>query len=90
MAKTAKCERTGETVDLADGYFVGHFHTGEWQFNSRDAPSEMHDYNVAVMQILGSPREFCDWMAHLYQKSWFDPNKFFQFFVRFKEADRFQ
>jgi hypothetical protein len=84
---TAKCERTGKDISLRDGFFTADPFTGEWSFVGKDAPEKSGEYNVAVDDLLSSPKSLVDWLAHLHEKTWFDPEKFFQFFERFRESN---
>ncbi len=85
--KTAKCERTNEQILLSDGYLVCNASTGEWSFISIDAEGHNFDYEIQLDRIVNSPEALIDWMAHLQEKSWFNPIKFFQFFDRFRREN---
>jgi hypothetical protein len=85
--KTAKCERTGHQILLSDGFFVANAGTGEWSFISLDAEENSYDYHIAITALIKSPEALVDWMAHLNQKTWFKPSKFFEFFERFREEN---
>jgi hypothetical protein len=84
MPTTAKCHRTGDAIPLIDGFITGNPRTGEWVFVQEAAPEELGDYNIAMKQLLRGPEELCDWMAQLRDKTWFSPEKFFDFFTRFR------
>lgn len=86
--KKAVCERTNEAVFLSQGAFVADPGTGEWSFVSVQAPEEHGDYAVPVSAIVKSPEALVDWLAHLNEKTWFDPKKFIDFFTRFREANK--
>ena len=83
--KSAKCERKGEDVPLGNGFLVASTETGVWSFVSLDAPEVHGDYSIPVKDIVKSPEALVDWMAHLNEKSWFDANKLFDFFTRFRK-----
>lgn len=85
--KTAKCERTGADILLSDGWLVADASTGEWSFVSIDANEKAYDYHIELRELIKSPEAFVDWLAHLSEKTWFDPRKFFAFFERFREKN---
>ena len=84
---TAKCDRTNSKTIMADGFFVAEPSTGEWLFVCKDAPDLPGDYCIKVADIFKSPAAFVDWIAHLNEKTWFDPNKFADFFTRLRKAN---
>ena len=86
--KTATCERTGEKILLREGFFTANPASGEWVFISKTAPEEHGDYPVPASELVNSVESFVDWMAHLAEKTWFVPVKFFAFFTRFREANK--
>lgn len=86
MAVKAKCERTGATVELSKGFFVADALTGEWIFTSGNS-EQTSDYAVLVGEIVRSPEAFVDWMAHLSEKTWFKPDRFFAFMERFRREN---
>ena len=83
--KTAKCERTGQHTPLVDGYLVANIRTGQWSFVNVDADEYISDYNFPITDLIKSPEALVDWMAHLDDKTWFDPYTFFEFFKRFRK-----
>jgi hypothetical protein len=85
--KSAKCERTSQDVPLSNGYFVASTETGVWSFISKDAPEVHDDYFIPVKDVVKSPEAIVDWMAHLTEMSWFDANKLFDFFTRFRKEN---
>jgi hypothetical protein len=85
--KTAKCERTGHEILLSDGFLIANAATGDWSFVSLDAEEKSYDYHVAISDFTKSPEALVDWMAHLNEKSWFSPAKFFSFFERFRDKN---
>lgn len=46
---------------------------------SPDVANETTDYVVSVKAMIKSPEAFVAWIAHLYEKSWFDANEFVGF-----------
>lgn len=85
--KTAKCERTGEQLLLSDGWLIADASTGEWSFVSTDAEDHAYDYYIELRALLKSPEALVDWLAHLNEKSWFEPRKFFAFFERLRREN---
>lgn len=82
------CEKTGKKILLLEGYFVADPNTGNWSFVSADAPEASGEYDVAVTKLVKSPEALVDWMAHLNEKTWFVPQKFFDFFTKFRKANK--
>lgn len=87
MTITAKCQATGAQIPLDKGFLVGNSHTGEWSFQSSQAPEKMADYAIPLGDVAASPQGLVDWLAHLREKSWFDPAKFFDFMVSFRREN---
>lgn len=87
MGVAAKCQQTGASIDLAAGFFVADVHTGVWGFVSKDAPDRMGEYWIQASELVRSPEALVDWLAHLYEKSWFDPVKFFEFMHAFRKEN---
>ncbi len=87
MSKTAKCERTGKHVPIDECYFTADPISGEWEFICKEAPKKAGEYNIAVAALIKTPEALCDWLAHLSEKTWFNPAKFFGFFHRFRKAN---
>ena len=86
--KTAKCNRTGIQTPLSDGFFVADIDAGEWQFVGQNVPEKSgSEYSIAVSRIVSSPEAFVDWMGHLNEKSWFDAEKFADFFTRLRKEN---
>lgn len=85
---TAKCSTTGQEILLNKGYFVAVIETGEWKFISNEAPETSGLYQVRIADIIKSPQAFVDWMAHLYEKSWFNADKFFRFLTTFRAENK--
>jgi len=82
--KVARCERTGKRIPLREGFLVADASTGEWLFVSTNAPERAYDYDIQVASLVKSPEALVDWLAHLNEKSWFNPKKFFSYFERFR------
>jgi len=87
MSVPAKCQRTGNEIQLEDGFFVASPFIGDWEFVSRDAPENHGDYNIAVKDLVKSPGALVDWFAHLREKTWFNPDQFFDFFKKFRNEN---
>jgi hypothetical protein len=85
--KTAKCERSGEQILLSDGWIVCNAPTGEWSFVSIDANENTFDYHVELTALVKSPEALVDWLAHIGEKTWFKPEKFFEFFKKFRKEN---
>ncbi len=83
----AKCERTEKVIQLSEGAYVATPGTGEWAFIAKDAPEQASDYAIAVADLSKSPEALVDWVAHLNEKSWFDPKKLADFFTRFRKQN---
>lgn len=81
----ARCDRTGNTIFLKDGFFTANPLTGEWQFVSKDAPENSADYNIHVGDLVKSAESLVDWLAHVNEKTWFKSDLFFKFFTRFRK-----
>ena len=81
-----KCERTGKLIEIKDGFFASPNHSGDWEFVDRDAPSH-NDYNIKVSDLTQTPEALIDWLAHLNEKTWFDPKKFFDFIQDFRNRN---
>ena len=88
MSKTtAVCEHTKERILLYDGCYVGNCKTGEWMFCSNKDADALGQYSIRVTELSERPEALLDWMAHLNEKAWFDPKKFFTFFKRFRKEN---
>lgn len=68
-------------------FFVADCISGEWSFISSSAPEGVNEYWIAVEDICKSPEALIDWIAHLNEKTWFSPQKFTDFFSRFREEN---
>ncbi len=85
MLDTATCERTGKKIKMNEGHFVCIKTTGEWSFVGPNVPDGPNEFDIRISDLLQSPFSFSDRMAHLNETEWFDPQKFFDFFTRFRE-----
>ena len=74
----------GEHFLLRDGFFTANPVSGEWRFDSSTEPKKRGEYNISVSDLIKSPESLCDWLAHISEKNWFDPVKFFEFFRRYR------
>lgn len=88
MKKKAVCERTGKMVSVGSGYFVGNTSNGAWAFVSYEAPEMVGDYPILGADLVSSPEELVDWLAHLYEKAWFRPWRFCKFMHEFRASNR--
>jgi len=86
-SRIAKCQRTGNKTPIIDGFFAADYTSGEWSFISSSAPGGVNEYWTAVEDICKSPEALIDWIAHLNEKTWFSPQKFTDFFSRFREEN---
>lgn len=67
------------------GYFsCPDLEEGEWQFICTDCPDG--EYNFSTLTFFESPRATVNWLAHLHEKRWFDPSKFFDFMQRLRSG----
>jgi hypothetical protein len=80
----ARCERTGKSIPLSNGYLVANASTGDWFFVCEEAEEGEYEYYFPLASMLRSPESFVDHMAHLNEKTWFDSGKFFAFFDRLR------
>jgi hypothetical protein len=62
------------------------FRRGKWMFVSTDAPEDVNEYHFPIAYFFQSPSATIDWLAHLNEKSWFDPKSFCDMIDRFREA----
>jgi hypothetical protein len=85
MLDTATCERTGKKFLIGDGFFVADKRTGEWSFVGRNASDGQYEYNITISELMASAESLSNTMAHLNETPWFKPQKFFDFFTRFRE-----
>ena len=81
---TATSKPTGEQALLREGFFTANQVSGEWKFASNTEPKKRGEYSIAVSDLIKSPESLCDWLAHISEKNWFDPVKFFAFFRRYR------
>jgi hypothetical protein len=62
------------------------YRRGQWLFVSTEAPEDVNEYHLEIERFFRSPSSTVDWLAHLSQKHWFDPNDFLAMMHRFREA----
>ena len=75
----ATCAQMKMPAAIADGWFVADLASGEWSFHGDGAPDPGGlTYSVEVQQLVISPAHLVDWLAHLSEKTWFRPDKFFR------------
>jgi len=80
-----QCEICGKDLELMNGYFACFdVEAATWQFVCSDCPDLKYDFSVA--RFFGSPRETIDCLAHLQEKRWFKPDKFFEFMERLRAS----
>jgi len=78
-----QCQICGRDLDLLDGFFsCSDVDAGEWQFVCADCPDSIYDFSTKC--FFESPKETIGWLAHLYEKVWFKPDKFFEFMDRLR------
>ncbi len=83
-----RCDICEKGLDLLSGWFsCPEPNTGEWQFVCVDCPGEAYDF--AVERFFRTPASTVDWMAHLHEKQWFRPRKFFDFIDRLRADGNF-
>lgn len=83
ISDAVSCDRTGAGVPLSEGLLVADQSSGNWSFISRDA-QDPRDYPVLLSKLIESPESLVDGIAHLFDKPWFDPVKFGEFFTRLR------
>ena len=62
------------------------FRRGHWLFVSTKAPEDFNEYHFKIRDFFKSPSATVDWIAHLSEKSWFDPADFCAMIHRFRIA----
>lgn len=78
-----KCEICGCELDFLDGFFsCPDMEKGAWQFACIDCPDGFYDFYVK--RFFNSPGSTIDCLAHLQEKRWFKPDKFFEFMHRLR------
>lgn len=80
----AKCERTGKTIPISEGFFVATPSTGEWSFICADAPEELGDYPVKVEEFCKTSSTIFEWIEDLERLTWFKAEKLYDFCDRFR------
>jgi len=82
------CEICGKELAFLDGYFsCSDIDNGGWQFICLNCPDG--EYNFSTMAFFESPRATVNWLAHLSEKAWFKPEKFFDFMERLRANGNF-
>ena len=72
------CDCCHKKLNLLDGFFsCPDPDKAEWQFICGSCPDEFYD--IQASRFFKSPEATVDWMAHLHEKRWFSPVKFFEF-----------
>ena len=62
----------------------------KWLFVSTEAPEKGDEYHFPIADFFKSPSATVDWIAHLSEKHWFNPEDFCTMMHRFrKETDSF-
>jgi hypothetical protein len=77
--KTPRCELLGRkkaTHFLCRGDKSNGATDCKWLFVSTEAPELFNDYHFEIDDFLRSPQSTIDWLAHLYEKDWFNPQDF--------------
>ena len=79
------CEICGKDLNLLAGYFsCPDVNSGEWQVTCGDCPDGF--YNFSVQSFFESPKATVNWLAHLHEKRWFKPDKFFELMERLRNG----
>jgi hypothetical protein len=60
--------------------------SGRWVFVSTEAPEDANEYHLKIEHFFRSPSNTVDWLAHLSEKGWFNPDDFLAMMHRFREA----
>jgi hypothetical protein len=77
------CNLCHKELNLLDGYFsCPDPDKAEWQFVCRACPDGVYDFSAS--RFFRSPESTVDWLAHLQEKRWFSPVKFFEFMDRLR------
>jgi len=79
--------RTGIDVRLNKGCFVCNVNNGQWEFVSIDAPDKSGDYNMDAEIFFSSPEKLIGRLAHISEKTWFNPQLFFTFISDFRKTN---
>lgn len=87
MSVKVKCENSGNEIDISEGFLTANQYTGQWKFTYDQNPEEQNNYYIYIGEIIESPEAFVDFLAHLRQKPWFNPDDFFDFILRFKQQN---
>jgi len=79
------CEMCGEAKAIEFNFFLStngetkcHFACGSLL--------EPEMYSITIERFFQSPAHTINWLAHLSEKNWFDPDNFFEMMTRFRQA----
>lgn len=78
--QTPVCEKCGKESATSFSYIKG-----QWLFTG-GCTSGKERYYIMLEGFFKSPASTVDWLAHMYEKTWFEPNDFFDMIDRFREA----
>lgn len=85
---SVECEICGKSLPLLEGYFsCPDMESGEWQLVCQECPDGFYDFEAK--RFFKSPASTIDWLAHLQEKIWFKPKKFFDFMDRARANGKF-
>jgi hypothetical protein len=75
------CDLCQQPTHLLEGYLsCPDPDSAEWHFVCPTCPGEFYDF--AAHLFLQSPGLMARWLAHLREKEWFDPQKFYELLDR--------
>lgn len=79
-----RCEECGTQLATLDDVFLVHRRsTGEWTIEC-SRHEDLSSYDVAGARFFCGGFELVDMLAHLSEKAWFEPQAFFECFVRLR------
>jgi hypothetical protein len=82
------CDQCGKKLDLLKGWIsCSNKDAAEWAFVCKSCPEGFYD--IAASRFFRSTESMIDWLAHLKEKNWFDPRKFFEFMHRLRANGSF-
>jgi len=77
------CDRCHKEINLRDSYFsCPDPDAGEWEFACGACPDGFYD--IHATRFFESPESTIDWLVHLNEKLWFNPNRSFEFMDRLR------
>lgn len=77
------CDHCKKEICLFDGWLsCPDVNAPDWQFVCKDCPDGFYD--IPASRFFHSAGSTIDWLAHLIEKRWFDPPKFFEFMDRLR------